>query len=75
MGPRDDEISSDYRKMYEVSKKQKCFENNVTSSTCRRNASKPYVCMFQNMRDMRFLNNNLMEFNTKFYRGREIILS
>ena len=43
MGPRDDEILSDYRQMYEVSEKQKCFENNVISSTCHRNASKPYV--------------------------------
>ena len=76
MGPRDDKILSDYRQMYEVSEKQKCFENNVISSTCHRNASKTLCfCMFQNMRNVRFLNKILIKFYIKFYRGREIILS
>ena len=54
MGPRDDEILLDYREMYQVPEKQKCFKNTVISSTCHRNASKALCfCMFENMRDVR----------------------
>ena len=67
MGPRDDDILSDYRKMYEVSEKQKCFENNVISSTCHRNASKTLCfCMFQNMRNVRFLDKISSEYRKMY---------
>ena len=42
--------------MYEVSEKQKCFENNVISSTCHRNASKALCfCTFGNTVNMRWI--------------------
>ncbi len=76
MGPRDDKILSDYRKMHQVPEKQKCFENTVISSTCHRNASKPLCfCMFENMRNVRYSDKILLKFYRKFYRPREIILS